>query len=228
VTDTKPLPKPPRLGEGEENSAEWVLYLQQMLNYFYQMQVVPQNGEFDHTTRHAVAHLRGHLNLSGEAIVDDELWKKLGVDEEQVEDADVDVTLVAADEDTCWAAAFSMILAAKGEAKTVDELCGGQRRRSATEARNAASELGFSASTCYAGHAGSWSGVLKAHGALWVPMPSNDQHVIVVAGIRTNDSAVEIHPLDPLYGNEDWLAFDGFREHYGISEEDEIEVLAAS
>ncbi len=228
MTDTKPLPKPPRLGDGEENSEEWVLYLQQMLNYFYQMQVVPQNGDFDHTTRHAVEHLRGQLGLSAESVVDDELWKQLGVEEEQVDDVDRAVTLVTGDEDTCWAAAFSMVLAAKGDTRSVDEICGTQRRRSATEAREAASTLGCTASTCYAGRAGSWSGVLRAHGALWVPVPSSDQHVIVVAGIRTNDSAVHIHALDPLDGNEDWLPFDEFRERYGIGEEDEIEVLSAS
>jgi hypothetical protein len=222
------LQKPPQLGDGEENSSEWVRYLQQMLNYFYQMQVVPQNGEFDDTTRHAVAHLRDHLGLSGEAIVDDELWKQLGVEEEQVTDVDKDVTLVPADEDTCWAAAFSMVLAAKGETKPVDDICGGQRRRSATEAREVASTLGFGPSACSAGNAGSWSGVLQAHGALWVPVPSNDQHVIVVAGIRNAEAGIEIHPLDPLYGNEDWLAFDEFCQHYGFGEQAEVEVLAAA
>src|SRR5919197_3861282 len=53
-------PKPEKLPDLSEGSTDqkWVKFLQQMLNYYYQTQVVPESGTFDSQTAHVVAHYR--------------------------------------------------------------------------------------------------------------------------------------------------------------------------
>lgn len=236
MTDTGQAP--PTLGPGEENPQPWVEYLQQMLNWFYQMQVVSQDGDFGHQTRHVVTHLRGQLGLSAEAVVDERLWKELegsgsaggaGGSGGVGEPVDVTVTLVTGDEETGWAAAVAMVASANNNPQTVDDVLAAspQRRRTGTEAAQLATErFGLSARTCHASQAESWAGVLRAHGALWVPVPGDDHHVIVVAGIRAEGEEAEVHVFDPLSGTENWLAFATFRADYRIADGADLEVLA--
>jgi peptidoglycan hydrolase-like protein with peptidoglycan-binding domain len=65
----------PDLEPGE--SSEWVLYLQQLLNHYYEQEVVPENGEFDETTASAVSHFREQNGLDKESKVDWTVWEKL-------------------------------------------------------------------------------------------------------------------------------------------------------
>lgn len=73
--------KLPDLSEGSDNE-KWVKYLQQMLNYYYQMQVVPESGTFDSQTAHVVAHYRDQApDLHGGSHVDKDMWVMLGVED---------------------------------------------------------------------------------------------------------------------------------------------------
>jgi Putative peptidoglycan binding domain len=65
----------PDLQPGEVS--EWVLYLQQMLNHFYQQDVVPESGEFDDTTASAVSHFREQNGLDEGSTVDWTVWDRL-------------------------------------------------------------------------------------------------------------------------------------------------------
>lgn len=230
--------KPPNLGPTEENPQPWVEYLQQMLNWFYQMQVVSQDGVFGHQTRNAVEHLRGQLGLSAEPVVDEQLWKELegsggssGSSGEGVGDpVDISVELVSGDEETSWAAAIAMVASSNNNPQTLDAVLAKspQRQRTATEARQIAAEhFGMTEQACHASQAESWAGVLRAHGALWVQVPGDEHHVFVVAGIKTEGDAVKIHVLDPRNGYNDWAEFPTFRDDYRMTEGTDIQVLAA-
>jgi Papain-like cysteine protease AvrRpt2 len=73
--------KLPDLSEGSDNE-KWVKYLQQTLNYYYQMQVVPESGTFDSQTAHVVAHYRDQApDLHGGSHVDKDMWVMLGVED---------------------------------------------------------------------------------------------------------------------------------------------------
>jgi hypothetical protein len=223
--------KPPNLGPTEENPRSWVEYLQQMLNWFYQMQVVTQDGVFGNQTMHAVTHLRGQLHLSEEPVVDEELWKQLeGTSGGGVGDpVDVTVELVPGDGETSWAASIAMVASANSNAQTLESVLAKspQRQRTATEARQIATEhFGFAPQDCEASEEESWAGVLRAHGALWVQVPDDEYHVFVVAGIKTEDDVVKIHVLDPRTGHNEWPEFAKFREAYHLNEGVGIQVLA--
>src|SRR3954454_11172870 len=58
-------------------SSAWVMYLQQMLNHYYQASVVQENGDFDEQTVVAVRHLRQQLALGDSADVDGSIWGAL-------------------------------------------------------------------------------------------------------------------------------------------------------
>lgn len=226
--------RPPNLGPGEPNPPEWVHYLQELLNYFYQMQVVNLDGKYGSQTQGAVEHLRGQLHLSAEAVVDEDVWRVLegttsASDEDGIgEDVDKSVTLVTGDEETSWAAAIAMVTTSNGNTNDLDAVLARspQRRRTAAEAsRFAAAEYGLSSHDCHPTQPQSWAGVLRAHGALWVAAPNDEYWVFVVAGIRTEEgNKVKMHVLDPRDG-EDWYEFAEIVRYYQFSE-GTIQVLA--
>src|SRR5439155_7805488 len=78
-----PEPEPlPKLRYGQENKPDWVRYLQELLNFYYQMQVCPQSGEFDATTANAVEHLRKQKSLEGDGSeVNLAVWQAIGADD---------------------------------------------------------------------------------------------------------------------------------------------------
>ncbi|GAB3459423.1 papain-like cysteine protease family protein [Actinophytocola sediminis] len=228
--------KPPILGQGKENPQQWVAYLQEMLNWFYGMQVVSQDGDFGHHTRNAVKHLRGQLGLSAEPVVDARLWKELegagaADDGDGIgEPVDVAVTLVPGDAETSWAAAIAMVASANDNPQTIDTVLATspQRGRTATEARALAAErFGLREQACHASRAESWAGVLRAHGALWVQVPGDEYHVFVVAGIRADGDVVHVHVLDPRTGYDAWADFAAFCAGYHLTQGADIQVLAA-
>ena len=65
----------PDLEPGE--TSEWVLYLQQLLNHYYEQEVVPESGDFDETTASAVSHFREQHGLKEGSTVDWTVWEKL-------------------------------------------------------------------------------------------------------------------------------------------------------
>jgi peptidoglycan hydrolase-like protein with peptidoglycan-binding domain len=65
----------PDLGWGD--SGEWVTYLQQMLNHYYEQDIVPETGEFDDTTANVVQHFREQHGLPDGSTVDYLVWEKL-------------------------------------------------------------------------------------------------------------------------------------------------------
>jgi hypothetical protein len=54
--------------------SEWVTYLQQTLNHYYQQAVVAETGTFDEATAAIVQQLRDHVSLPAGAHVDAALW----------------------------------------------------------------------------------------------------------------------------------------------------------
>jgi hypothetical protein len=251
VTQSNQQQAPPTLGPGQENPEEWVKYLQEMLNWYYQMQVVNQDGEFGSQTRKAVEHLRGQLHLSAGAVVDAEVWRAIGdsasrssgrrsggergesdedAGQDVGEDVDVPVTLVTADPEVSWAAAIAMVATAGNNAQTVEAVLerSPQHNRTASEARQIATEhFGLSEKDCRGDRAESWAGLLRAHGALWVPVPDVDDHVFVVAGIGQDGDEVRIHVLDPRTGADEWVDFATFRDAYEMADGVDLKVLAA-
>lgn len=231
--------QPPTLEPNGTNPRQWVEYLQQMLNWFYQMQVVTQDGVFGSRTQDAVAHLRGQLGLSSEALVDERFWKELegagsggsaGSGGGVGEPVDVSVQLVPGDEETSWAAAIAMVASSNNNAQTLDTVLAAspQRQRTATEARQIATEhFGLREQTCHGSQAESWAGVLRAHGALWVQVPNDEYHVFVVAGIRAEGDDVRIHVLDPRNNDDQWAEFPEFCSGFQIGDGADLQVLAA-
>ncbi|HVK21840.1 MAG TPA: peptidoglycan-binding domain-containing protein [Actinokineospora sp.] len=64
-------------------SSEWVQYLQQLLNHYYQQTVVPESGEYDETTVNAVRHFRAQNGLPESDSVDSDVWDLLTQDQPQ-------------------------------------------------------------------------------------------------------------------------------------------------
>lgn len=227
-------PKAPELGTGKDNSdTDWVFYLQQMLNFKYQMQVVEEDGRWGAVTSNAVAHFRQHYGLGTDDVVDAATWKELGHEEKQVESVDKSATLVqATDSDLCWAAAIATLLSSKGGEHTVDKVCEdsglGKAKHGFLEIQHLSTEkIKFTLAETAVGDAASWSSALKSHGPLLMPV-NGEYHMVVVSGIRPKDDAVEIHVLDPIANKSDWLEFEqAFLVHYNISVDAEIELLAA-
>ncbi|OLF16160.1 peptidoglycan-binding domain-containing protein [Actinophytocola xanthii] len=260
---------PPTLGPGQENPEEWVKYLQEMLNWYYQMQVVSQDGEFGAQTRNAVEHLRKQLRLPDGAEVDEQVWRAIGdsgsrgsggsggehgrrgeggehgehgehgeSDQDAEYDAgqdvgegtDVPVSLLTADPEVSWAAAIAMVTSSAGNGQTVESVLekSPQHNRTANEARQLATEqFGMSEKDCRGDRVESWAGLLRAHGALWVPVPDVDDHVVVVAGIGQNGGEAQVHVLDPRTGADEWADFGTFRDAYNMADGVDLKVLAA-
>jgi hypothetical protein len=126
----------------------WIAYLQQMLNYHYQQEVVPDSGEFEWLTARAVRHFREQNGLPEGEHVDHALWGKLGV-EDTPEDTShsgsgahdgsghadgaqggdfTDVQHPASmvdvpDSNLSWAASLAIMANTKGNSYTVDSFC---------------------------------------------------------------------------------------------------------
>lgn len=58
-------------------TSEWVLYLQQLLNQYYNASVVPESGDFDETTADVVRSLRESAGLDSSSEVDQGVWRLL-------------------------------------------------------------------------------------------------------------------------------------------------------
>ena len=239
MPETSQQSKPPEISP-TEHPEEWVLYLQQMLNWFYQMQVVVQDGNFGSQTRGVVEHLRSQLGMSVEPLVDERVWKELegsgtgtgtGSGEGVGEGAEFSVQLVRGDDETSWAAAIAMVATSNNNTKTLEDVLAAspQRQRTAAEAHQLATDsFGLAAHTCHTGQAESWAGVLRAHHALWVPVPGQDHYVIVVAGIKTEGDAVKVKVLDPHDGQDTWVGFTEFCEAFHFTDGPDVEVLAGA
>src|SRR5262245_16667844 len=78
---------PPLMAQGwhdpdaSSHQPRWAAYLQQMLNYHYQQEVVPDSGEFEWLTARAVRHFREQNGLPEGEHVDLAFWSKLGVED---------------------------------------------------------------------------------------------------------------------------------------------------
>jgi hypothetical protein len=216
-------PKAPALGTGQPNPTDWVFYLQQMLNFKYQMQVVEENGTWDAATANAVAHFREYYGLGSGDTVDKKTWKELGHEDEKLENVDKPATLVEEpDSDLCWASAIATVLKAKGGDHTVEKVCEeagtGKTKQGYGEVSMFAQDKFHLAQTgVKADSAASWSKALKGHGPVLSPT-STDHHILVVAGIRAaegDEEKVEIHVLDPISKQDKWLKFqEEFLETY--------------
>ena len=207
----------------------WVMYLQQMLNYFYKIQVVTEDGVYGPTTDNAVSHFRELHQYSGPAVVDAEIWKLLGHEEKQLENVDKQATLVpCTDASLCWAAALATVLNAKGggskDATAIRTEVHAGDSVAAHQAHDYGVQLGLSPINCNLDDPPSWSSVLKTHGPAW--FAPSDNHFVVVSGIRKQEDAVQIHVLDPL-AQEHWTTFDEFKTTFGITKQAESELLVA-
>jgi hypothetical protein len=247
----------PDLSQGD--SGEWVSYLQQMLNHYYQQSVVPESGDFDETTANTVQHFRQQSGLADGTGVDTELWEALlggsgGSDKDkddsggtpsggpegeerdpddpdanerqEFEGVEFDVALESQPDDTtCWAASMIMVLNARGGSYTVESLCEeagvDHEGKTYSEALPIGTGVGMYEVYCACWLEDGWAEVLKANGPLWTPVPGNEYHIIVVAGIRDNGEAAEIHVLDPWpagSGVDHWMDFKAFTEQYEMGE----------
>jgi ABC-type bacteriocin/lantibiotic exporter with double-glycine peptidase domain len=146
---------------------------------------------------------------------------------------DNDVTLVqkTTDEST-WAAALATVANLKGAGLDVETLC--QRANTTTNewinaqrAQSIGVELGLTAVACNGGTAQVLAEMLHSRGPLWTPLPSNEHHQIVLAGIAPNDGHPQVRVLDPATGTDSWIALADLAAYYGIDESYRAEMLAA-
>jgi hypothetical protein len=256
----------PPEGTRDEHGTEvsrWITYLQQMLNYTYQMQVVMEDGHFGSMTANAVSHFREQTNLPAGEFVDKEFWLKLGVQDLAAEwdrqnagrggsgaggqqgsggssggtdfsEVDLGVSMVQANtNEACWAAALATVLNYRGESYDTDSLCeqNGQSTQEWTSLQRATAigaQLGLNQVVCQGGTAASLAEAMSNHGPLWTPVPGNEYHVIVLAGVTANEGNPQVHVLDPTTGADSWLPMADLTAQYGISDAFRGEVLAPS
>lgn len=224
--------KAPTISMTNDADTGWVMYLQQLLNYFYKTQVVTEDGNYGPVTDNAVAHFRELHQYGGEAVVDAEIWKLLGHEEKRLDNVDKHVTLIeATDQAMSWAASFAMVLNTKGGTHDVDgivtDVQAPESGVGAYAARDYGVALGLTPINCNLDDPPSWSTVLKSHGPAWFPSQADEYYVVVISGIRTVDEEIEIHVNDPTARNEQWWKFDEFMSSFGIGEQSEYEVLVA-
>jgi hypothetical protein len=268
-----PAPLPQLLQEGQHDPDEsahqprWIAYLQQMLNYHYQQEVVPDSGEFEWMTARAVRHFREQNHLPEGSHVDHEFWSKLGIEDTPQDtshsggaghagggadggagggadggqggdftDVQYDnVTLVdMPDNYMSWAATLASMANTKGESYTVDSFCehihAAKEQKTSAQAEDAAlgANLGFFRASVNGSTAADWAAVLSSNGcALWMPDPSNDDHSLIVAGVRHGAGGAEIKVLDPN-GSSGWMALADFTATYGIAANYEGDLLGIS
>lgn len=215
--------KPPVLKDDNANShTDWVFYLQQLLNYAYEQQVLREDGHWGAHTANAVEHYRKHYNLGNDAVVDAETWKKLGYTEAakaaEVKDIQHDVQLVKApSEDLCWAAAAATVLSTGTEQTDVDKVCEkagtGRVRLTFTELAQHASELRLQTVSVKVNDPLSWTGALESEKAI-MSLTKEAHLMVVVTGIRkspANAEKVDLFVMDPVYDRREWV---DFHEHF--------------
>jgi hypothetical protein len=255
----RPAKLPRLLEEGAQDAPEgtkdeqgnavprWITYLQQMLNYHYQTEVVPTSGDFEWLTARAVSHFREQNELGEGAFVDIPFWSKLGVEDAPDEqpggqhngqqggqgfsDVDWGVSPVdLADASVSWAASMAIVLNTREGDLTVERLCEragvAVERKSWHEAQTVGLGCGMYVVTCHGAAEAEWAGILNQHGPLWVPNPNDEYHVVVVAGVVHDGDHAAIHVLDPARGSDQWLPFSDFVSSYGITEGYQGELLA--
>ncbi len=285
-------PDPMEIKDGM-HPPRWISYLQQMLNYHYQQEVVNDNGEFDGLTATAVSHFRTQNNLPAGDHVDIAFWNKLGVEDApdqpaqhgggqhgagqqhgggqhggqhgggqhgggqhggaqqhgggqhgggqhggaqhggqqhetahqaggQINPVEHSAALVdLSDSSMTWAASLATVLNSKGNSYTVDSLCehvgATKEQKNWSEASQIGAGQGMFWVHCNGNTAEAWAGALQ-NGLLWVPNPTNDMHMFVVAGIRQSGDHAEIHVLDAEHGTDDWFSMQVFTEYFGMNE----------
>jgi peptidoglycan hydrolase-like protein with peptidoglycan-binding domain len=77
----EPRPDPLPDLDADSTETDWIKYLQQMLNYHYQSQVVTENGQYDTQTAGAVEHFRSQQGLHPGPNANAKVWEKLGVED---------------------------------------------------------------------------------------------------------------------------------------------------
>jgi peptidoglycan hydrolase-like protein with peptidoglycan-binding domain len=238
----------PDLGPGKENESQWVMYLQELLNFYYQMQVVNQDGHFDHQTENAVSHFRDFMNLGAGSEVTREVWQALGAEAPggndtshssssssggasgsggSVEERDHHVQIVELQGEATWAASAAIVLNAKaGGSYNTETLC--QRVNATTSDRkgwqdlvNLASDLGMRLIPCQGGTAAGWSNALQDT-PLCMPNPGDEYNIIVIAGVKADG---HLHVLDPKYNFDNWMTWSDFASHYSINDGYNAELL---
>lgn len=232
----------PELGPGKENDPGWVTYLQELLNFYYQMQVVDQNGHFDHATENVVSHLRDFIGI-GPGHVDLQVWQALGAESPAgtdsnsssssaggtVHEQDHTVQIVDTQGEAGWAAAMAIVLNAKaGGNYTTESLCQ-QANVSTSDRKGWQDVVSIARETfrmvpvdCHGGTAAGWSTALQ-NSPLVVVNPRDEHNVFVVAGVKADGS---LHVLDPSNNNYDnWMTFATFTEHYDINDGYNAELL---
>lgn len=246
-----------QLGDQDDPAeTKWVIFLQGMLNYHYQVLTVAESGYFDSETAKAVQRFRSENGLGYGDHVDEDVWHALGVEAEtkgkgkdkakttdEAESSDDgqssfenifldDVSFVdAPNDDTCWAATLAMVLNRSGNSYDVDSLCeevgvSNQDRKTWQEARSIGTGLGMYAVSCDCSSPENLAGVLKHSGPLWTPVPADDYRMIVVTGVWNTDGQIDVHVLDPVSSHADWMEFDEFIQTYGFGS-GHAELLAA-
>jgi hypothetical protein len=144
-----------------------------------------------------------------------------------VQPVDFPLTLMSQPDDTtCWAASMVMVLNGTGENLTVEELCTknnvDHQGKTYSEALPIGTAMGMHEVYCACWMESGWAEVLSANGPLWTPVPGNEYHIIVVAGIRPKDGgSAEIHVYDPWppgSGAESWMDFATFTQTYEMGE----------
>ncbi len=233
----------PDLGPDKHNESQWVTYLQELLNFYYQMQVVDQNGHFDHATERAVSHLKEFLGLGSNAEVDRQVWQALGAESPggteatnnssasttiNVQARDHHVQLVEIQGEASWAASIATVLNAKaGGSHTTETLC--QQANATTTDRKgwqdvvtaATGGLGMRAISCHGGTAAGWSEALQDT-PLVMPNPRDEYNVIVIAGIKADG---HVHVVDSAHNFDNWMTFADFTSHYDINDGYNAELL---
>jgi len=114
-----------------------------------------------------------------------------------------------------------------------DSLCeqNGQSTQEWTSLQRATAigaQLGLNQVVCQGGTAASLAEAMSNHGPLWTPVPGNEYHVIVLAGVTANEGNPQVHVLDPTTGADSWLPMADLAAQYGISDAFRGEVLAPS
>lgn len=133
------------------------------------------------------------------------------------------------DSSMSWAASLAMMLNSKGYSYTVDTLCDHVQATKEQKSWSDASQIGVNQGlfwvSCYGNTAEAWGAALQ-NGLLWVPNPTNDTHMFVVAGIRNSGDQAEIHVLDAQHGNDVWVSMHDFTEYYGMNDGYQGQLLA--
>jgi hypothetical protein len=120
-----------------------------------------------------------------------------------------------------WASSLATVLNSKGNSYTVDSLCehvgATKEQKTWSEAAQIGANQGMFWVHCNGNTAQAWAGALQ-NGLLWVPNPTNDTHMFVVAGIRGSGNQAEVHVLDAQHGTDNWFSVQEFTQYFGMTD----------